>query len=836
MRKAAFILGAVLLLLALAVLLVPRFVSLESLRPRIVATLEERTGRRITLEGISLSFFPGIGVKIVGLEVSGDQRTSDEPLLSVPEGEARVAIAPLFSGKAEFRKLILRRPQIHFHTYRDGTHSATDIANRLAKRDHPAGASTPAPGGGGKVGVVLRSIHIEDGTLSLRIEERDGSETKWDISPFRFRLSGIGENRYDFEIRTRIDGVVRGEVAFAGKSLHEAGRGISPAVYDLAGEGHVFGQRVTAGGKVSAPYAGPAEADLSIAFPKISMEGIARIFPDPPPALAKARLEGLGSLTVKVFGTPQSMGIEAEADLTRAGWTVSETPEIRKPIGTPCTIVAQSRYSPDKVVVSNAELRYPPLFLNGKAVMDPASGSREWSASSRIDSLAEFGKAQGDILSAWSLAGRVTASGKGKRERAGGKEMYEVSVDLGDIGFRVPGRRLVFQALEGHVELGPEQVAFRPLAGLMNGKRFSLRGEVGLGAKRTGEVDLRMAYLDVDALFPPEEGKDKEGKTPPAKKEKTGSGDDGSDLSVRASLSIDAGKARGVEFRDLKGKVRYQGGTLFLDSASARMYGGDLDLTGRIGLRTDSPDFRVKIAARNVAVEEILSRKTSLADFLSGPASLSAQVEGGMKDFGDFARSARGTGSVRISGGRIKGMDLLATAAGLAGLEAIAPLVSSAPGTAARGETRFSDFSADFQVEDGMIRTESLRILSDQAGLEGRAAIGFDRTVDFRGVLRFSGELSKRVRGGAGKFLVGEDGRVEVPLVMTGPLTSPTAAIDPAAMAKGAARKFLRGLTERIPGGSSASGGDNAAPAEPPEKGDPLKDVEGLFRKVYPGK
>ncbi len=532
----------------------------------------------------------------------------------------------------------------------------------------------------------------------------------------------------------------------------------------------------------------------------------------------------------------QSMGLEVEADLTRAGWMLSESPEVRKHIDSPCTLVAQGHYFPDLVLLSNAELRAPTLLLIANASLNPATGAREWAASSRIASLSEFAKVRGGGISEWSPAGRLTASGKGRRERSGGKETYDLAVDLGEVGFRIPGRRLEFRALEGHVDIRPEEVNFRPVAGLFNGQRFTLRGEASLGPKRTGEVDLRMAYLDGDALFPPDEvEKKKEGKEKPAKKVQA-AGERERDLSVRANLAVDAGTARGVEFQNLRGKVRYEQGTVFLDSVRARMYGGDVSMTGQVGIRKPAPDFRLEVAAKDVAAGEILSRKTSLSDFLSGPASLSARIEGGMKDFDEFTRSAKGAGSVKISGGRIRGVDLLATAAGLAGLEAIVSPVSPAPGTAAKGETKFSDLSADFRVENGRIRTDALTLLSEKMGLAGKTSIGFDRTIDFEGTLTLSRELSGRVRGGAGRFLVGEDGRVEVPLVMTGPLTSPAVAIDPTALAKGAARKFLRGWTDRIPGGSATAGADNGAPAGKPEKPEPLKEVEGLFRKVFPGK
>src|SRR3990170_336560 len=165
-RNTAMGLGILVLVLLLAVLLVPRLVSIESLRPNIVAALEEKTGRKIGLERISLSLFPGISVRISGLTVSGDDRHPGEQLLSVPAGEVRMAIGPLFSGRAEFTTFILSRPKILFRKYADGTHSATQIAARLARKEKPPEAPPPAPPPGEKVSVAVRSLRIEEAELS----------------------------------------------------------------------------------------------------------------------------------------------------------------------------------------------------------------------------------------------------------------------------------------------------------------------------------------------------------------------------------------------------------------------------------------------------------------------------------------------------------------------------------------------------------------------------------------------------------------------------------------------------------------------------------------------
>src|SRR3989304_2437142 len=94
MRKAGIVAAVLGFLLVIAVLLLPRLVSLDSFRPRILAGPQEKTGRTIGLSGLSLSLFPGIGVKVERLTVSGDARHPGERLLSVPGAEIRLAIGP----------------------------------------------------------------------------------------------------------------------------------------------------------------------------------------------------------------------------------------------------------------------------------------------------------------------------------------------------------------------------------------------------------------------------------------------------------------------------------------------------------------------------------------------------------------------------------------------------------------------------------------------------------------------------------------------------------------------------------------------------------------------
>jgi uncharacterized protein involved in outer membrane biogenesis len=765
MRKAAMIAAAVVLAATLLALLVPRLVSLDAWKPRIVAFLEEKTGRKVSFSRISLALIPRIAVRVSDLAVSGDPGHPGENLLSVPEAEIRMALLPLLAGKAEFGKFLLRRPEVLFRKYRDGTHSATQIADRLARGEAPA--PTPA----GKVSVALKALSIEEAKLTLILEGEDGGETRWKLDPLTIRLSGMDEPRKDFEIETRVDGAVRGEVEFSGQATRD-GSAADAAAFRLGGKGTAFGQQVAVEGRMSA-LTGSAEMDLNVTFPKIDMEKIPGIFTRPPEALSKASLRGMAALAVKVSGNMQATVIEAD-------------------------------------------LRFASLSAQGRASLVPQTGKREWNASARIASLADFAKSSGEGLSKWAPAGRLAVTAKGKRPSASAKDAWDAALDLGGAGFRLPEPKMTLQGLNGRVELSERTVDFQQLSGSLNGQRFTLSGPVSLGAAPAGPLSLYMAYLDLDELFPPREAGGQAKRDEPASA--AGKEKEAKRISARGNIRIDAGKGRGLEFRDLSGTGRYEGGTLFIDSMRARLFGGEATISGRIGLSGKSPDFRLKMQVKDVAAEEILSRKTALKDFLFGKASLSAEIGGGARDFADFTRTAAGSGSFRVVGGKIRGVDLLASAAGVSGLQAVLPSGPSVPAGRA-AETSFSDLSADFRVEGGKIRTDALRIISEKVGLAGSAVLGFDRTLDFRGTVVLSKEMSARARGAAGRFLADPSGRVEIPLVMTGTITSPSIAIDAGALARGLGGKAIRNLTEKAPG-----------------RPEPGKGLEGLFERLLPGK
>lgn len=813
MRKAAYVLAAVVATILLLLLVLPRVVSLDALRPRLVAALEEKTGRKATLSRLSLSLFPGAGVKAHDLSLSGDPGHESEKLLEVPEAEIRVQLLPLLSGRVRFTRIVLSKPSILLRSYPDGTTSLTDLSRRASQPDPeaPRAPSDPGPE------VSIGSIDIRDARVALRLSDEGGREKVWDFGAVNARFGREGESGYRFDVATTIAGAVRGHVAAAGTLLRERG---TSGPFLLSARGDLFRQDFTVEGRV-VPDGKYPDLDLTLSLPKIRLDDLAEAFPDPPAALADARPEGYAAISAKLSGTPDALGFEVDADLAKAGWTVQ--PGMQKFIDMPCTLVLQGHRFPDQLILSNAELRFPPLLVIAHFSTTPSTGAYEWTASSRIASLSEFAKSRGDLLESWSPTGRLTASGRGSKAGKESPSVWTAGIDLGEVGFQKRDARLDFRSLEGHLGLSPGVVEFSPLAGLLNGQRFSLRGKLAQGDTPAGPLELKMSYFDLDALFP---GGD-HGKKGGTKEAASGGADkdgkkNGQKVAFLANLAIDAGKARGIEFRDLTGRVRFEKGVHSFENLRAKVFGGEASATGRLSTLGDSPDFRMTVALKNVEASELLGRKTSLKDFVSGPVSMNGEIGGRTRDFVEFSRTAKGEGALSLTGGKIRGIDLAGEAAKLAGLSFALP-------PAPVRETPFQSFRADFRIADGKIRTDSLRIDSDRFGLDGSAAVGFDKTIDLVGTLRLPPSLSGKVQGGAGKYLVGPGGRIEIPLVLSGRLSSPAMAINTKELAKGAASRAVRGLLEKVPGLDNGAAGQS--PADEPGKA-----IRGVIERFLPGR
>jgi len=778
MRKAAVVLAIVVAAVAFAAAAVPRLVSMDAYRPRVAAAILERTGRAPSFSKISLNLLPTVSIHLSDFTLSGPPSLPAERFLIAPKAEFRVALLPLLAGRNEFSTFLLHRPRITVRRFRDGTLSAADVLERLGAQD------APAPGGafGPTTSVVLKGARIEDGTLSVIHEEENTPEFRTEISPFSLRISGMGEPAKRFTLEASIRKPAEGKVTLTGNALRNAA-GTGGGGLLFRAEGKAFGQKFTAQGTLGAPTGAP-EADLSLSFPKVDVGRARESFRELWPVLSDWKAQGVATVSVRLAGDFKSLGFEVEADLTRTGWTVAEG--VQKFIDSPCTLILEGHRFPGVVAVSNAELRFPPLLLMANATFSPSTGVRDWALSARVSDLADFAKARGEGFTKWSPSGRFVLSGKGRKE-PGAEGTYILEADLAGVGLSFPGRRFALSGFKGHVDVTPGSVEFSPLAGLVNGQRFLIRGKVGRGETPAGEVELRMGYLDLDELLPAGE--------------RTGTRKNGADvtatleewderLAFYADVSIDAGNLWGVEFRGLSGHVRREKGTFTFEGIRATLFGGEVLLSGGLGKPGDGTGLRARVSARDVELSEFLGAVSSLEDYLSGKGTLSLDIAGSRKDLAEFLRTAEGKGSLRIQDGKLGGVDLLARAAA-----AVEGRKEAAP---APGETAFREVSAHLAVGGGKVRFTNLQMTSGSMEVDGDAVVGLaDHGLELFCTLWLSRELSTGLPWSGRGFPVSAEKRVGVPLLVSGTLRNPSVAVDTTALGRTPGRMLRPG----VPGG-----------------------------------
>ncbi|MBO1073837.1 AsmA family protein [Roseomonas marmotae] len=140
----------------------------EALRPRLIAAVQEETGRKLTLSGpigLKLSLVPTVTLE--GVALSNAPGGSRPDMLTARRVEAKLALLPLFSRRLDFQQVTLIGPDLLLERDAEGQGNwifAPPLRDAPAR---PAGAQ--APGGMEEpLQLSIAAIDIRDGRLSWR--------------------------------------------------------------------------------------------------------------------------------------------------------------------------------------------------------------------------------------------------------------------------------------------------------------------------------------------------------------------------------------------------------------------------------------------------------------------------------------------------------------------------------------------------------------------------------------------------------------------------------------------------------------------------------------------
>ena len=278
-RRRTLIAAAALVLLpaaALAVLAL-RF-DPDALKPRIVAAVEQTTGRRLTLAGpigLKLSLVPTLTLQDVSFaNLPGGSRPE---MATVRRVEVRLAVLPLLSRRVEVRRLLLVAPDILLETAAEGrpnwTFTPPAQPAAAAPDELPAVAAREA---GRRLGIAVDRVVVTEGRLAYR--GRSGRVRTLTIERFESVADDpAGPLRIDGAFRLDdLPFTLRGETGPLARLLSPEG---APWPLRLAVEAD--GARATVEGTVNEPLRRRG-IDLAVTAQVAALSRYAALLPDVP--------------------------------------------------------------------------------------------------------------------------------------------------------------------------------------------------------------------------------------------------------------------------------------------------------------------------------------------------------------------------------------------------------------------------------------------------------------------------------------------------------------------------------------------------------------------------
>jgi AsmA protein len=137
----------------------------------------------------------------------------------------------------------------------------------------------------------------------------------------------------------------------------------------------------------------------------------------------------------------------------------------------------------------------------------------------------------------------------------------------------------------------------------------------------------------------------------------------------------------------------------------------------------------------------------------------------------DLTKTLEGPGHLEVKDGKIDGVNLMGEAVAL--LQVVGISLDQAKATA------FSTVETDFMIKQGIVNVQKLLMDSHDFQATGNGTVGFDQTLNLAMNMNLSQALSQKIAGSSPMAkLALKDGRLRLPLLLTGTVQNPSYGLD----------------------------------------------------------
>ena len=242
-----------------------------------------------------------------------------------------------------------------------------------------------------------------------------------------------------------------------------------------------------------------------------------------------------------------------------------------------------------------------------------------------------------------------------------------------------------------------------------------------------------------------------------------------------------------VELKNVEIAAAVKGQEVNLSHLSFQLLDGQVTSQGNLTSGSDSPPFTGKATIQGLQLGPALDTLASTPLSISGTAGADLAVQGRGFSVPNLTKTLEGTSHLAVNDGKIEGVDLLQEAISILRVAGIS--LDNAKATV------FSTLETDLAIKEGIITVQRLLLDSHDFQATGRGTIGFDQHLHIAVTLNLSETLSQKIidLSPVAKLAFAE-GRVHVPLLITGTVQAPLYGLDSNALT----RKVQEQVKERV--------------------------------------
>jgi len=261
-----------------------------------------------------------------------------------------------------------------------------------------------------------------------------------------------------------------------------------------------------------------------------------------------------------------------------------------------------------------------------------------------------------------------------------------------------------------------------------------------------------------------------------------------------ADLPVDTGLKKPVEVKNLEVHADIKGQEARLSNLSFQLFNGQAQAQAGLSLGSATPPFNGKVTIHGLQLGpalEAVSPDSKIS--VSGTAAMDVAIAGRGFTMPDLTKALEGPGHVEIKDGKIEGVNLMDEAVTLLKVAGIS--IDNAKATA------FSTIETDVMIKQGVVDVQRLLMDSHDFQATGKGTVGFDQTLNLAVNLNLSSDLSQNIASSSPiAKLALKDGRLRLPLLITGTAQNPSYGLDMKGLTGNAQEKVKEKLKGAVEG------------------------------------